>query len=286
MFPGVSLGAESSATQRATQYWFGVAVENIPPAIARQLQLNQDQGLMVYSVLPDSPAQKEGIQADDILTHLNGRPLTSQNDLFKEANPVGGKERGGGPRASKLTFLRDGKSKTIDITPAPRPANMLVYGDTNRPNAVVNYVAPSGQAAQIGPGIRINLATSDPSNFTVKSIREIVSEGKSIILTQETDAAGTVRHRITVGDKHYDVDPSNLAALPEKIRPLAEQLIANGPGQVQATKKSPADASLEEKLQSLRQENERLQRQLRELAETVRGLQATTQPKNDLVPRP
>jgi len=36
---------------------------------------------------------------------------------------------------------------------------------------------------------------------------------------------------------------------------------------------------LEEKVQSLRQENEQLQRQLRELTETVRGLQATTQPK-------
>jgi len=250
----------------ATQYWFGVAVENIPPAIAKQLQLNADQGLMVYSVLPDSPAHKEGIQPEDILTHLNGQPLTSQNDLFKQANPTDGKE----PAASKLTFLREGKSKTIDITPAPRPANMLVYGDTTRPNAVINYVAPTGQAAQIGPGIRINLA-SDSSNFTVKSIREIVSEGKSIILTQETDTAGTVRNRITVGDKNYDVDPANLAVLPANIRPLAEQLIANGPSQVQAT--SAADKTQDENAQ-LRQENERLQRQLREL-------QATTQPKND-----
>ena len=251
-----------SETRPATQYWFGVAVENIPPAIARQLQLNADQGLMVYSVLPGSPAEKAGIRAEDILTLLDGQPLTSQNDLFKGANtePLG---------AKKLTFLREGKSKTVEITPVPRPANMLVYGDTSQSNAVINYVAPSGQAAQIGPGIRINLATSDPSNFTVKSIREIVSEGKSIILTQETDTTGTVRNRITVDEKHYDVDPSNLAVLPEKIRLLAEQLTGGG------------GVSLEEKVQSLRKENEQLQRQLRELAETVRGMQATTRPKND-----
>src|SRR4051794_19440172 len=49
-------GKHSLYAEPRPQYWFGVAVENIPPGFAKQLKLKADQGLMVIAVLPDSPA--------------------------------------------------------------------------------------------------------------------------------------------------------------------------------------------------------------------------------------
>ncbi|XP_017565617.1 serine protease HTRA3a isoform X2 [Pygocentrus nattereri] len=38
-------------------------------------------GILVYDVIPDSPAQKGGLQTGDIIVKLNGRPLLSSDDL-------------------------------------------------------------------------------------------------------------------------------------------------------------------------------------------------------------
>src|ERR1043165_210553 len=80
------------------QYWFGVAVENIPPAFAKQLKLNPEQGVMVSAVFEGSPAAKAGPQPEDILIELNRVPLTSQEELARAANPpnASNASKGGG----------------------------------------------------------------------------------------------------------------------------------------------------------------------------------------------
>lgn len=143
------------------QYWFGVAVENIPPVIAKQLKLHKDQGLMVVSVLPNSPAEKAGLKADDLLVEINGRPLTSQEELAHAANilrapetpksveqgssksPTKGEEatpqiddkappeppaRALLPVTSKITYLREGDRTTVNIVPEQRPTSMVAMG--------------------------------------------------------------------------------------------------------------------------------------------------------------
>jgi membrane-associated protease RseP (regulator of RpoE activity) len=269
-------GVEMPAAQVKTQFWFGVAVENIPPAIARQLKLNANQGLMVYAVLPDSPAQKAGLQAEDILCEINGRPLTSQDDLFRAANPSAVVDKRSN-MASKITYLRGGNPTTVDIVPARRPAEMIIFGDTETSHKVLNYVAPTGGGAQIGPGMRIDLS-SEPSNFTIKSIKAIVSKGQTIILSQESDAQGGVKNTITVGSTTYTVDPLHMDALPGELRPFAEQLVGVSPlppaaVQSQPAAKAPvpgATASLEHRLKDLESQNAQLQQRVKEL-EKERG---------------
>src|SRR3954447_11264833 len=70
------------------QHWFGVAVENLPPAISRQLKLQNLQGLMVVAVLPQSPAERAGLRPNDILTEIDARPLMSQTELAQAANAL------------------------------------------------------------------------------------------------------------------------------------------------------------------------------------------------------
>ncbi len=264
----------SPASQPATQYWFGVAVENLPPNVARQLKLHPDQGLIVDAVMHDSPAERANIKPDDWLIKLNGQILTSQDDLAKAANAMDHGPSGLVPRESKLTYLRDGDEITVRLTPVPRPANMLVQGKglaifsassriASLPEhglKTLNYALPNDGAAQVGPGYPLNLNGQD---FTTKSIKEIFSSGKTLVLTQEMDAAGVAHNTITVGDKVYPVEPGQLDALPPDLRPIGKKLLetAGTPTTQPQDDSANSAAAAQQRLDKLEKENQELRRQ-------------------------
>ena len=78
-------------------------------------------GYRVTRVLPDSPAEKAGIQVGDLLTALNGVRLVKANDAAlakarKEWNPG---------HAVTYTVKRLGQDRDISLTLAPMPADVM-----------------------------------------------------------------------------------------------------------------------------------------------------------------
>jgi serine protease Do len=73
-----------------------------------------EHGIFVQKVRPDSPAEKAGLKAEDILTSINGKPLNKGQDLIDVV--------AGSPVGSTLKFgvIRDKKPMTIDIVVADR----------------------------------------------------------------------------------------------------------------------------------------------------------------------
>lgn len=61
--------------------WLGVEIQNVEPKLAQSLSLSQTKGALVASVLPDSPADKAGIQAGDVITGFNNLVVESANTL-------------------------------------------------------------------------------------------------------------------------------------------------------------------------------------------------------------
>lgn len=236
------------------QYWFGVAVQNLPPAIARQLKLRPDQGLMVLEVLPDSPASRAELRPEDLLLEIDGVALTCYEELVRAANRgkartepavaevVEGKLAAALlPGSCRLTILRAGDRKTVTIVPTLRPANLqalgsnlgnFTVGGANRPagggggGGPRMVVLSNGTTAQVGPGYAIDL--NGPEASTV-SMRRIVARGESVTFTQELDSGGATRHRLSVGNKSYLVEPGKVEALPEEVQPLARLMLANMP---------------------------------------------------------
>ncbi|MFQ5930750.1 MAG: PDZ domain-containing protein, partial [Acidobacteriota bacterium] len=67
----------------------GFVVEPVTPQLARFFRCPKDQGLLIKSVLLNSPAQKVGFQAGDVLTQINGWEVSSHADIqesLKEAD--------------------------------------------------------------------------------------------------------------------------------------------------------------------------------------------------------
>jgi serine protease DegQ len=59
----------------------GMGVQDITERLARAFDVGQRQGVLVTSVDPDSPADRAGLQAGDIITRLNGDRITNRKQF-------------------------------------------------------------------------------------------------------------------------------------------------------------------------------------------------------------
>jgi S1-C subfamily serine protease len=84
----------------------------IPPEIAEQAGLQQETGVMVFSVERGSPARKAGLSMGDVIVAFNGKAVTSFYDLpAMLTDEVIGRE-------TKIDILREEKLVRLTITPA------------------------------------------------------------------------------------------------------------------------------------------------------------------------
>ena len=83
----------------------------IPQEISDQMHIDQESGVMIFSVEPGAPARKAGLTMGDVLIRFNGKPVTNFYDLPRLlAEDVAGKE-------TKLAILRGEKLLELTITP-------------------------------------------------------------------------------------------------------------------------------------------------------------------------
>jgi serine protease Do/serine protease DegQ len=86
----------------------GVQLANqFTPEIAESLGLENARGALVSQVVDDSPADKAGIKAGDVITAINGRNVSNASEL---RNSIGLLRIG---EKVQLSLLREGKPKTV-----------------------------------------------------------------------------------------------------------------------------------------------------------------------------
>jgi serine protease Do len=104
----------------------GVTIQPVTSDIARSLGLTQVRGALVSDVQPDSPAEKGGVHRGDVITAIDGTPVTDGNVL---RNHVAQMQPG---TKAQLSLLRDGKEQTATVTLAELKASR---GDKDTPDA-------------------------------------------------------------------------------------------------------------------------------------------------------
>ncbi|WP_435099687.1 DegQ family serine endoprotease [Arhodomonas sp. AD133] len=88
----------------------GVRVQDLTPEMAEAFELETRDGALIAHVAPGSAAEKAGLQQGDVVTAVNGDPISSANDL---ANAIGLMQIGD---SVKLTVMRDGEKMTINAS--------------------------------------------------------------------------------------------------------------------------------------------------------------------------
>ena len=92
----------------------GVQAQDLSADLAEAFGLKNQRGAVINSVVPDSPAEKAGIQPGDIVTSINGRQIKNAQDA---RNLIGIQAVG-----EKIEFeiLRNGKRKKLSTVVAGR----------------------------------------------------------------------------------------------------------------------------------------------------------------------
>lgn len=85
----------------------GMGVQDITERLARAFDVGQKKGVLVTSVDPDSPADRAGIQAGDIITQLNGDKISSQKQFQNYEGLIELDSQ------VKIDYLRDDTAKQV-----------------------------------------------------------------------------------------------------------------------------------------------------------------------------
>jgi S1-C subfamily serine protease len=94
--------------------FIGISLRANSPELASNFGLATDQGLIVLSVLPTSPAEAGGLQVGDIIVAIDGVAATDEADLTAaiDATPIG--------EALELTIVRGRQTGTATVVVAER----------------------------------------------------------------------------------------------------------------------------------------------------------------------
>ena len=87
----------------------GVRIQTVTPDLAQSLGLDRPYGALVATILEDSPAEKSGIKAGDIILEFNGKEVTEMRKLPRlvaeaEVN-----------KNSKIVLWRNEKKVTLNV---------------------------------------------------------------------------------------------------------------------------------------------------------------------------
>jgi S1-C subfamily serine protease len=89
----------------------GVRIQDVTPVNAAELGLTVDEGVLIVSLAEDGPAERVGLQVDDVIVQVDQTPVSSTTELvrlFLTAYSVGD--------TVSVTVVRSAVHLTFDIT--------------------------------------------------------------------------------------------------------------------------------------------------------------------------
>ncbi|HMF93902.1 MAG TPA: Do family serine endopeptidase [Vicinamibacterales bacterium] len=103
------------ARGRVSRGYMGVGLRDVDADLERSLKLSVDHGALVQDITTGSPADRAGLRPYDVITSLDDRPISNDDQLIREISA-----RAPGT-AARLRLLRDGRDQTLTVKLAERP---------------------------------------------------------------------------------------------------------------------------------------------------------------------
>ncbi|MDP6529496.1 MAG: Do family serine endopeptidase [Gemmatimonadota bacterium] len=102
---------------RVVRGYLGILPQELTEELAESMDIAGTEGILIGQVIEDTPADQGGLHTGDIITKMDGRPVSEVNDfrLRVAEQPVGS--------PVKFSVLRDGRKKTVKVVLDERPGS-------------------------------------------------------------------------------------------------------------------------------------------------------------------
>ena len=159
---------------RVSRGRIGVVIQEVTKDLAVSFGLDRPRGALVNSVEKGSPADKAGIEATDIITRFDGKPVDSSGDLPR----IVGATRPGS--AAQIEVWRKGAPRTLSLTVGELQEERIAARDAPRGERKPQELAAN----------RLGIVVSDLSAEQKKDMR--LAQGL-VVVDVRPDARADVR---------------------------------------------------------------------------------------------
>jgi serine protease Do len=155
--------------------YIGVTIQDFSAEMAEAQGIPNVKGAIVAELVPGGPGAKAGLLPDDILTAVNGQAVTNRSELTREV----AKARPG--ENIRMSVLRDGKPRTIDVKSGTRPAEgQLGLADDDQDKDGGAAPTPDKPTSQSIAALGLSLGPIDAAS---RQTYKIDSEVKGLLIT-------------------------------------------------------------------------------------------------------
>jgi serine protease DegQ len=102
-------------TGSVTRGWIGIEAQDITPELAESFNLDKAKGSLIAGILRDSPADKAGLKAGDILVAINDKEVTDSESMLNLISVLKPKEK------ATLSIIRNEKLIKVELVIGKRP---------------------------------------------------------------------------------------------------------------------------------------------------------------------
>jgi serine protease Do len=174
------------ASGRVSRGRIGVQIAPVTKEVAESIGLGKAQGVLVRGVEEGSPAEKAGIEAGDIITRFDGKPIEKPADLPRA---VGNTKPGS---QVSLTVFRRGSTKDLKVTVAEIEPEKVAAAEPEKkaPTAKITHLGLSlsdlseaqKKEARVRNGVRVDAAVE-------AAARAGIREGDLILAVANTEVS-------------------------------------------------------------------------------------------------
>lgn len=97
--------------------YLGIHLDNLNEQLGKYFEVDGGEGVLVTEVVEDSPAQKAGLKAGDVIVELDGAKIASTKELHQAMAKTEAEQK------IKVTVSRKGDRKSFDVTLGEMPEN-------------------------------------------------------------------------------------------------------------------------------------------------------------------
>jgi serine protease Do len=152
-----SVGRQLIEHGKVVRGYIGATIQDVTPDLADSLGMGKSEGALVAQTSPGGPSDRAGLRSGDVILRIDGRPVTSADDLTRRVALVRPGE------TVSLQILRDGRLQSVGLSSGVRPSETALASNT--------YDQDSGQGYGSGTGVLgMRLAPNPNGGVTIEGV--------------------------------------------------------------------------------------------------------------------